>query len=195
MDSISLSLSLSPPSRTKSEDWQLSQPHDAVFRHLSACIILFSSFLPTFPFLFAFAFTPLFPPSKRGLHALHYWTSILANAWPYTHATFSSAFLAEWSIFVKEGGREGDGAYNWVQSAVGPGRDGMLCIEGQFAGSPPSPGPQGEGNSSFVIMQLLRDPLSKVFEPVPFRGIVFSRLWRHFGARVPGTISGIEQLV
>lgn len=143
MDSISLSLSLSPPSRTKSEDWQLSQPHDAVFRHLSACIILFSSFLPTFPFLFAFAFTPLFPPSKRGLHALHYWTSILANAWPYTHATFSSAFLAEWSIFVKEGGRE---TVHIIGSSpqLGPVGTGCSASKDSSPALPLPPGPKGK---------------------------------------------------
>lgn len=115
MDSHPISLSLSPSSRTKSEDWQLSQPHDAVFRHLSACIIHFSSFLPTFPFLFAFAFTPpsLFLPPKRGLHALHYWTSILLTR-DRTHTPLSHPHSS--SIFVKEAGRRG--AYNWVQ--LGP---------------------------------------------------------------------------
>lgn len=112
---------------------------------------------------------PSSPPSpKRGLHAfaLRGHRSLLTRDRTH-HATFSSAFLAEWSIFRERGGKEGDGAYNWVQ--LGPAG---ACSASKDSSLPPSSPSRASRRRKFELRNnatVTRDPLSKgVFWTSPF---------------------------
>lgn len=115
MDSHPISLSLSPPPLERNPRTDNSLNHTMRFldTYPRASFIFPLSFLHFLFFLRSLSPPSLFFPPKRGLHALHYWTSILLTR-DRTHTPLSHPHSS--SIFVKEAGRRG--AYNWVQ--LGP---------------------------------------------------------------------------
>lgn len=167
MDPLSLSLSFSPLSNEIRGLTTLSTARCGFQTPIRVhhSFFLFPSYI-SFSFCVRFhppfSFPPFLPPPspKRGLHAfaLRGHRSLLTRDRTH-HATFSSAFLAEWSIFRERGGKEGDGAYNWVQ--LGPAG---ACSASKDSSLPPSPPSRASRRRKFELRNnatVTRDPLSK----------------------------------
>lgn len=165
--SLFLSSFLPPLERNPRTDNSLNRTMRFLDTYPRASFIFPLSFLHFLFFLRSLSPSPslslpsFLPPSpKRGLHAfaLRGHRSLLTRDRTH-HATFSSAFLAEWSIFRERGGKEGDGAYNWVQ--LGPAG---ACSASKDSSLPPSPPSRASRRRKFELRNnatVTRDPLSK----------------------------------